>query len=547
MAKVLYVLQARMSSSRLPGKVLLPLGGFPSVVLAALRAGRDGTPVVVATSNEPSDEILVDILTRAGLKVVRGALEDVLTRFILATADMADDDIAVRLTADNVVPDSAFIGRVVARLKHSSDDYVGTASPQNGLPYGLSAEAFRIRALRQADRKATMDHDRADVTPWMVRNACATIYSEPVPDGLGAHVRCTIDTLDDYQAMARAVSAVSDAVACDSIEILKRLADAPGAPKFCIPFRIDGERAIGRLVLGTVQFGLDYGRVNAAGRPRRDNAREMIRTAIRHGVTDIDTARCYGEAEDIVGEALHGGWRSRVRLLTKVDPPSESAQLDAATSAAMIDAQVFASLRALQTDSLDVVMLREAWPLRRANACWDRLVQLRDKGLIGMLGLSAQSPEEALLALKDLEIGHIQLPYNILDHRWEEAGVPSVARRRKDCIIHARSIYLQGLLTAGRADDWPRIGGVEPAEIIARLDDAARGSGLPNRAALCLAYVRGRDWIDGIVIGMDNAEQLAINLARFNDAPLDAEHGTEIAASLPRVPEALLNPSNWTH
>lgn len=547
MAKVRYVLQARMVSSRLPGKALLPLAGYPSVVLAALRAGREGTPVVVATSTETSDDILVYIVTQAGLKAVRGPLDDVLKRFILATADMADDDIAVRLTADNVVPDAAFIGRLTLQLAASDDDYVGTASPQNGLPYGLSAEAFRIRALREADRNATAAHDRSDVTPWIIRNTRTAIYSEPVRDGLGAHVRCTIDSLDDYQAVARAVAALPDPVGCDSVEILKHLAAAPDAPAFRVPFRIDGEQALGRLVLGTVQFGLDYGRVNTTGRPSRNEACEMIRTAIRHGVTDIDTARCYGDAEEIVGEALRDGWRSRARLLTKVDPPHETAGLDTAAATALADAQVFASLRSLRTESLDVVMLREAWPLRHANAFWDRLVELRDKGLIGVLGLSAQSPEEALLALENPSIAHIQLPYNILDHRWDDGGVPEAARQRPDCVIHARSIYLQGLLAAGRPEDWPRMDGLTPAEIIQSLDKAACEAGLADRATLCLAYARSRDWIDGIVLGMDNAGQLVANLALFNEAPLDAARATKIAAGLPRVPDGLLNPSHWSN
>ncbi|MBX9829358.1 MAG: aldo/keto reductase [Xanthobacteraceae bacterium] len=544
MTKVRYVLQARLASARLPGKALLPLGGHPAVVLAALRAARDGVPVVVATSVEPGDDLVAEAVTRAGLRVVRGPLDDVLKRFIMATADMDDGDIAVRLTADNVVPDAAFIGRVVAKLAASNHDYVGTASPQNGLPYGLSAEAFRVRELRQADREAVTAHDRGDVTPWITRNSQAAIYAET--SRFGAHIRCTIDTLDDYEAVAGAVSAVRDPVGCDSAEILERLAEAAGAPRFRIPFRMDGEQAIGRLVLGTVQLGLDYGRVNPHGRPRRAEAREIIRTAVAHGVTDIDTARCYGEAEETIGEALSGGWRSRVRLLTKVDPPAQTAELDTAGMVALADAQVFASLHALQTDRLDVVMLRDGWPFRQANAFWDRMVALRNVGLIGTLGLSAQSPEEALLALRNPAIGHIQMPYNILDHRWDAAGVPQAARQRPDCVIHARSIYLQGLLAAGGPDDWPRTDGVQPAEIIDRLDTAARETGLADRAALCLAYARSCDWIGGIAIGVDNAAQLAANLVRFNEPALDPAQAARIAASLPRVPDAFLDPSTWT-
>jgi spore coat polysaccharide biosynthesis protein SpsF len=545
MTTVRYVLQARMASSRLPGKALLKVGGHPAVVLAALRAGRNGKPIVVATSTEASDDVLAETVTTAGMRLVRGPLEDVLKRFVMATDDMKDNDIAVRLTADNVVPDAAFVGRVVSRLEESDFDYVGTASPQNGLPYGLSAEAFRVGMLREADRNAVTAHDRGDVTPWIVRHGRSAIYSEPTPDGLGANIRCTIDTQDDYEAVAGAVAKVRDPVACDSLEILKRLAEAPGSARFRVPFWLDGELAIGRCVLGTVQFGLDYGWANARARPSRADASAMVRSAIAHGVTDIDTARCYGDAEEVIGEALRGGWRSRVRLLTKVDPPAEGESTADALRHA--DDQVLASLRALRSDTLDVVMLREAWPLRRANAFWDRMLELRAKGTIGTLGLSAQTPKEALLALADPQIGHIQLPYNILDYRWHEAGVPQAARQRKNCVVHARSIYLQGLLVDRAPADWPLVAGVNATEIVAQLDAAARDAGFTDRAALCLAYARSRDWIDGIVIGVDNAAQLQENLSRFNDVPLDTERADGLAASLPRVPDGLLNPSTWSH
>src|SRR5690606_8502139 len=94
------VLQARTSSTRLPGKVLLPICGLPMAVLAAKRAGQDGTEVVVATSDDPSDDALAATAKRHGLKIVRGPLDDVLARFILATGDLAGDDICIRFTAD---------------------------------------------------------------------------------------------------------------------------------------------------------------------------------------------------------------------------------------------------------------------------------------------------------------------------------------------------------------------------------------------------------------------------------------------------------------
>src|SRR5690349_24219800 len=103
--RVRVVMQARTSSSRLPGKAMLPIAGVPMVVLAARRAGNQGHQVVVATSDESSDDDLADLCESDGLAVVRGPLDDVLGRFVIASEDLDDADVIVRLTADNVVPD----------------------------------------------------------------------------------------------------------------------------------------------------------------------------------------------------------------------------------------------------------------------------------------------------------------------------------------------------------------------------------------------------------------------------------------------------------
>ena len=550
-SKVRYVLQSRLASGRLPAKALLQFSGYPIVVLAALRLARDGADLVVATSTEPTDDLIAHAARSAGLCVVRGPHEDVLHRFMLATEDLGADDIAVRLTADNVVPDGAFVARVVEQLVKTENDYVGTRSPHNGLPHGLFAEPFRIRALRQAFERATTVHDRTDVTPWMLRNLRASLYTDESLKRFGPH-RCTIDTVDDFIKMQKVFDGFSDPVAVNYVDVLERLVSMPDAPRFFVPYRsgddVTFEKSYGRMVLGTAQFGMPYGVVNRSGEPDEPTVERMVRTAIDYGVTDIDTARCYGSAEPKIGHALRNGWRSRVRLLSKIDPPLENAAIrsDAAACSAIVDAQVFASLHALRSDDLDVVMLREAWPLKGRNAVMDRLLELKARGVIGIIGLSAQSPDEAILALDHPAIEHIQLPFNLLDHRWSDEGFLSRARKRGSRVIHVRSIYLQGLLADADPAQWPRMDGVDPAAIAATLGKAAAAAGQADRASLCLAYVRAQDWVDGVVIGVETMKQLTENLERFIPPSLDAAQAQRLEALMPRVPERWLDPSNWS-
>jgi spore coat polysaccharide biosynthesis protein SpsF len=80
-----------------------------------------------------------------------------------------------------------------------------------------------------------------------------------------------------------------------------RLAALPDEPRFRIPYRVVSGRAVGQMTLGTAQLGLEYGVANRTGKPNRETAAGMVRDAIAHGVTTLDTARAYGDAEEVLG------------------------------------------------------------------------------------------------------------------------------------------------------------------------------------------------------------------------------------------------------
>ncbi|MGZ4451994.1 MAG: cytidylyltransferase domain-containing protein, partial [Nocardioides sp.] len=135
------VLQSRLSSSRLPAKGMLSLAGMPVVVLAARRAANTGTDTVVATSAHPDDDVLASTVASAGVRVVRGSLHDPLARFIGATHDLADDDVVVRLTADNVFPDGALVDHLAGQITAEAPYARIGGSAELDVPYGVAAEA----------------------------------------------------------------------------------------------------------------------------------------------------------------------------------------------------------------------------------------------------------------------------------------------------------------------------------------------------------------------------------------------------------------------
>ena len=305
-----------------------------------------------------------------------------------------------------------------------------------------------------------------------------------------------------------------------------------------------------RFVLGTAQLGLSYGVANRSGKPDRSLAVRIIREALDAGVRTLDTAHCYGDSEAVIAEALTDvPWDSPVEVFTKVDTPlkDQAAALSDAVLAAMAHQGVEASCRELQRDTLDTILVREAWPLTRPeDGFWALLVRLKQKGVVARLGLSAQSPAEVALALETPGVDHIQLPYNVLDYRWRDTGVlERLAARPRNITVHVRSVFLQGLLAAGGTTPWPSVAQGCGPQVLAALERALLLSGRETAAELCVAYVRSQEWIDGVVLGVETLAQLRSNLALMSKPVLSGEEIAVAEGLLPRVPAGLLDPSCW--
>lgn len=539
------IIQARLTSSRLPGKAMLSIGGKPVVVLAALRAANSGLEVRVATSSDDSDNPITRIVEQHGVKVIRGSSDDVLGRFVLATEDLPETETVIRLTADNVFPDGAFVRELINAFEKSGISYLSSDSLYKSLPYGMRAEAFSVAVLREADRKTESAFDREHVTPWIIRHYAKCNMDIPGTLNANIRLRATIDSIDDYERTARVFTGIEDPVTVSWKELCSRLSMDAGER---FPSRSVAGEWVSELTLGTAQLGLpDYGRTNSTGQPSHRSAVALVREAISRGVDVFDTARAYGSAEHVLGEALKpfGG---RIRVVTKLDPminlDHDATRLEVRNA---VDASVFRSCRELNTDSIPVLLLHRWTHRKRYNhAIWERLLELKAEGVIGRLGVSATSPEEGIEALEDPDVNVIQMPFNILDHRWQAAGIDRLVKQRVDMMVQVRSVLLQGILVAP-AGVWPPIPELKPKQIIAQLDKLARCMGRVDRADLCLAYVRAQPWVHSLVIGVEVTNQLLDLIQRFKCPPLSISEAEVVRKSLPTMPEALLNPSCWSH
>ncbi|MEV0591983.1 glycosyltransferase family protein [Nonomuraea cavernae] len=208
--RIVGIIQARMGSTRLPGKVLRDLHGRSVLgwVVRAVRQAGAVDDLVVATTTEPADDAVVAQCRTLGVRWHRGPVDDVLTRFVEALAACPGDAV-MRITADcplldpEVIREAALVYRAVPGL-----DYLSTGLART-LPRGLDVEIVGLPALRRADREAT-GHHRVHVTSYVYTHPGGARLLGLAHAPAAADLRVTLDTEDDWRLISRVVAEFGD-------------------------------------------------------------------------------------------------------------------------------------------------------------------------------------------------------------------------------------------------------------------------------------------------------------------------------------------------
>jgi spore coat polysaccharide biosynthesis protein SpsF len=214
MEKIVCIIQARMSSSRLPGKVLIDIGGQPMLgwVVRRVQRSRKIDQVVVATTTDASDDPIVEFCQAGQIACFRGSLFDVLDRYYQAAKEYKAD-IIVRVTADCPLIDPQLVDQVIEELQNKHLDFTANRLPppfKRTYPIGLDVEVTTIKALTEAWQNAKLQHEREHVMPYLysgsVRYQVGVVNAE---QDYGSQ-RWTVDTPQDLIFVQKVVELLED-------------------------------------------------------------------------------------------------------------------------------------------------------------------------------------------------------------------------------------------------------------------------------------------------------------------------------------------------
>ncbi len=285
-----------------------------------------------------------------------------------------------------------------------------------------------------------------------------------------------------------------------------------------------------KLCLGTVQLGMRYGINNQIKRqPTVNEGYQILETARRQGITYLDTAGAYGEAESLIGKSgiLNN---DDMHVITKSDVKVYSE----------LRSEVKKSLERLGQTQIDGLLLHDA--SKYYNKLYvAELLELKRQGLVNHIGVSVYAPRDAVRIAADGLVDYIQVPYNVFDQRLDKSHFWKLTRE-KGIKVFARSSFLQGLIL------------MEPDRIPEKLKKAGhyiekyrkivhQYGYSATEAALLFAYTNEN--IDKVVFGVDTAGQLSENIEIIKKAYKFKECREALTGLADELSEEILNPGMW--
>jgi len=298
---------------------------------------------------------------------------------------------------------------------------------------------------------------------------------------------------------------------------------------------------VSEISLGTAEIGLEYGFKGNAhyGKPDVKESIRLLHTALDHGINLIDTARVYGNSEEIIGQALEG-MTVRPYMASKVFLSKDAAQKTLSALYEEIFGSIEASLRALRLETLDLLLIHNTAPehLRRGEilAC---LEEAQQQGKVRFLGASCYGEEAPMAVLKESSFRVLQVPFNVLDQTMNHQVFPGAAAQKVG--IFVRSAYLRGVLTSQVHAIPERLAPLRSRalQVLAVLDHE-----VSSLAEAALRFCLSLNAVSAVVIGVKTVAELEANLA-------DASRGVLPEGLMPQLQalsfgdDPIVDTRNW--
>lgn len=295
---------------------------------------------------------------------------------------------------------------------------------------------------------------------------------------------------------------------------------------------------ISKMTLGTVQLGLNYGIANIEGKPDEEKAFNIIDSAIDNGVNCLDTAAAYGESEEVIGNYFRNrkNKRNDISLVTKF----KLGEIKLSDVEAVMMKSVEKSLNNLNTDYLDILLLHDA---KEFSVYGENITKVYEKllseGIIKVAGASCYKFTEIEPMLINDIYQAFQIPANILDMRISDG---EGAIRLSDKLVFARSVFLQGLFFMNPNNLKGNL--KEMGKYLIVINDIAEEMNIPL-SQLLVNYVRSLHYVDSLVIGADNPDQVEENAKLMDIEPFPQNVMDSIKERLKGVPDWLFFPASW--
>ena len=287
---------------------------------------------------------------------------------------------------------------------------------------------------------------------------------------------------------------------------------------------------IKKLILGSAQMGLDYGINNTNGKIDINESFEILKFAFLNGIKHIDCAEAYGNIHEILG------------IFNQSNPEMDfyiNTKLSSANSKTDSRKEVKKILSVLKRNKIQSIMFHSYSLYKKNLNSIKDYHTMKEEGLISNIGVSVYLNKEIKSLIYDDNIDLIQIPFNMLDNSKEKMDLIKEAKLNGK-IIEARSIFLQGLFFKNPNDD---------NFIVKKLCNELtqiKNISLNNKVSIDemgLNYVLCQDFIDYVIIGVDNLLQLKKNIISLNKT-LDKKIINQIN-SINTKNKSFLNPTNW--